>query len=99
VQRDERDVGPLAQQAVDEIAPTSIEITLVAEPLERVLDACARAQRDLPLERAPALEDRDAAHARALARAQLGTVAGGPDSSGRAPADGRAAGVVPVSVE
>ena len=42
--------------------PTSIAIDLVAERLERVLDARARAQRDVALQRAPALEDRDAAH-------------------------------------
>ncbi len=33
------------------------------EPLQRVLDAGGRAQRHLPLERAPALEDGDTAHA------------------------------------
>ena len=39
--------------------PTSIGDHLVAEPVERVLHARARAQRDLPLERVAALEDRD----------------------------------------
>ena len=42
--------------------PTSIATDVVAEPGERVLDPRARAQRHLALERAAALEHRDAAH-------------------------------------
>ena len=46
VQRDERDVGPLAQQALDEVARRRRSaITSWPEPLERVLDARAGAQR------------------------------------------------------
>ena len=62
---------------------------LVAEALERVLDARARAQRDLALERAAALEDRDAAH-RAPAPALRGAAAAGrrPGSSAGGTRDG-----------
>ena len=63
VQRDEGDVRPRRRAGARRgRGPTSIEIDVVAEALERVLDARARAQRDLALERAAALQHRDAAH-------------------------------------
>ena len=46
-------------QPVDEVGADVDRDHLVAEPVERVLHARARAQRDLPLERVAALEDRD----------------------------------------
>ena len=53
VQRDERDVRRRAsRRRVDQVAADVDRDDLVAEPLERVLDARARAQRDLALERA-----------------------------------------------
>ena len=62
VQRDERDVGPSPLSRLDEVGADVDRDDLVAEPLQRVLDARAGAQRHLALERAPALEDRDGAH-------------------------------------
>ena len=59
VQRHERHVRALVAEPVDEVRADVDRHHLVAEPLERVLDARARAQRDLPLERVAALEDRD----------------------------------------
>ena len=59
VQGDERDVGPLGLQAVDEVGADVDRQHLVAEPRQRVLDARARAQRDRPLQRRAALQHRD----------------------------------------
>jgi hypothetical protein len=63
VQRDERDLRAVLAQPLDEVGADVDRDDLVPEPLERVLDARARLQRDLALERAPALEDGDARHA------------------------------------
>ena len=59
VQGDERDVGTLGLQAVDEVRADVDRQHVVPEPRERVLDPGAGAQRDGPLERRPALEHRD----------------------------------------
>ena len=59
VQRDERDVGRELAQPGDEVVADVDAVDLVAEALQRVLDARARLQRDAALERAAALEDRD----------------------------------------
>ena len=66
VHGDEGDVGPLGDQPLDQVAAGVERHDLVAEPLERVLDPGAGAQRDAALQRPPALEDGDL-HAAALA--------------------------------
>ena len=59
VHGDEGDVGPLGDQALDQVGADVDRQHLVAEPLQRVLDPRPRAQRDAPLQRPPAFEDRD----------------------------------------
>ena len=58
MERDERDVGPLGLEPLDQVVPR-VERDDVVALGERILDPRARAQRNLPLERPPALEDRD----------------------------------------
>ena len=60
--------GAALAQPRDEVAADVDADDVVAEPLQRVLDPRARAQRHLALERPPALEHRDAAHVRCAAR-------------------------------
>jgi hypothetical protein len=93
VQGDERDVGRHGAQAVDEVGADVHRDDLVAEARQRILHPGAGAQRDLALERAPALEHRDL-HAR-LARRCSGTTLGPSGADGRSAG---AAGSVPVSV-
>ncbi len=62
VEGHERDLGRLVAQPADQVEAHVDAHHLVAQPLERVLHARARAQRHLALERAAALEDRDPAH-------------------------------------
>jgi hypothetical protein len=71
----------------------------VAQSHERVLDACAGAQRDLALQRAAALEDGDLRDAPPARRRCIGTTLPGSSSAARAGRAGSAAGSVPVSVE
>ena len=78
VQRHERDVRARLLEPVDEVRADVDHVHVVAEPLQRVLDLRARAEGDLALERAAALEQRDAAH---CARRRSGSTFGG--SSGR----------------
>ena len=56
---DEGDVGLLGPQAFHEVGADVDRDDLVAEPVERVLDAGAGAERDAALQRSPALEDGD----------------------------------------
>ncbi len=56
-----------------------LERHVVAQPLERVVDLRRRAQRDVALQRAPALEQRDAAH---CARLRSGRTLGGSGEAG-----------------
>jgi hypothetical protein len=49
VERDESQLGPVRLETLDQIGADVDRHHLVAEPLERVLDACARLQRDLTL--------------------------------------------------
>ena len=72
VHRDERDVRPRLGEAVDEVRPDVDRDHLVAEPLERVAHAGARAQRHLALERLASGEHRDATHL--AARRRSGTI-------------------------
>ena len=101
VQRDERDVGLRLAQPLDQVVADVDRDRLVAEPVERVLDARARAQRHLALERRAALEDRDAAHLRPGAPPQRHDRApgrGGSAASAGARRTRAAARVSPVSV-
>ena len=59
VHRDEGDVGALGLEPPHQVGADVDRQHLVAEPLERVLDPGAGAQRDAALERAAAFEDRD----------------------------------------
>ena len=59
VEGDEGDLGPLPLEPGDELLVGVDRDDVVAELGERVLDPRARLQRDLALERAAALEDRD----------------------------------------
>jgi hypothetical protein len=70
VHRDERHVGALLPQPPDQVPASVDRDHVVAEPLERVLDAGAGAQRDLALERAAAGEDGDPAHERRARRSR-----------------------------
>ena len=63
-----------AVEPLDEVRPDVDADDVVAEPLQRVADPRAGAQRDLPLERLPALEHRDAAHRSPPARRRSGTI-------------------------
>ena len=104
VQGDERDVGRARRAAASTRSCADVDRDdLVAEALQRVLDPRAGAQRDLALERAAALEDRDAAHRASVRRpgdgrggrcstsARSGSGAGASVAAGAAPA-------LPVSV-
>ncbi len=93
MQRHERDVGAGLAEPVHEVRADVDRHDLVAEPVERVLHARARAQRDLPLERVAALEDRDLHPA--LRRSGSTREAGSEDGSA---AGLGAAGSAPVSV-
>src|SRR3954451_6564978 len=62
VHGDERGVRTSGAQLVDQVGADVDRHDLVAQPLERVLDPRARPEGDLPLERAAALQDGDAAH-------------------------------------
>ena len=59
MQRDERDVRPYLTKPVDEVGTDVDRHHLVTEPVQRVLHARARPQRDVALERPPALEHGD----------------------------------------
>ena len=59
MQSDERHVGLHRPQAVHQIGTDVDRHHLVPEPVQRVLDPRARAQRYLALERAAALQHRD----------------------------------------
>ncbi len=59
VQGEKRDVGLVASQPRDQVRPDVDGQRLMAETLERLLDAAAGSKRHLPLERAAALEDGD----------------------------------------
>ena len=92
VERDERGVGRRGTQALDQVGPHVDRDNLVAEALERVLDARPRAKRHLPLERGPALQDGDLAHdvwARPspVRRRGIGTTRAVPSSSAASPED------------
>ena len=74
-------------EAVDEVRPDVDLRHLVAEALERVLDLRRRAEGDLALERAAALEQRDSAH---CARRRSGSTLGGASPPGAGPRRRRA---------
>src|SRR5581483_513012 len=63
VQRDKGQVGLGRGQLLNQIGADVDRQNVVAQALERVLDAGARLQRHLTLERATALENRDPAQA------------------------------------
>ena len=97
VERDERHVGLRRLELLDEVGPDVDRRHVVAQSLERVLDLGRRAQRDVALQRAPALEQRDPAH---CARLRSGRTLGGSGEAG-AGASRRGvglAGSAPVSV-
>ena len=94
MQRHEGHVGALRRQPVHEVRTDVDRHHVVAEPVERVLHARARAHRDLPLERVAALEDRDLHPA--LRRSGSTRASGSGAAAPRAA--GRGAGSAPVSV-
>ncbi len=81
VQRDEGDVRALGLQALHEVGADVDREHLVPEARQRVLDARPGAQRDRPLQRVAALQDRDLHEA---SRRRSGTTL---------PEDGSAAGL------
>ena len=91
VQADERGVDLDLAQPLDEVVTDVDRAHLVPEALERVLDARAGAQRDLALQRAPALEHRDAAHGDG-AHARAACAARAPRRAADRPRAGRASG-------
>jgi hypothetical protein len=101
VQRDEGHVRRGLAQLRDEIVPDVDADDVVAAALQSVLDAGARAQRHLALERTAAFEDGDPHRARRRLRASRG---GSARTSARAGSTSRpagsegAAGAAPVSV-
>ncbi len=95
VHGDEGDFGPLRQQPLDQVAVGFQRQHFVAEPLQRVLDPRPGAQRDAPLQRATAFEDRDL-QAPPSPLLRKGTTFSGSASSLREGAAG-AAGCSPVS--
>ena len=62
VKGDERDIGPLGHQSIDQVAADVDRDDAVAAPLERILHTRTRLQRHLALQGAPALQHRNAAH-------------------------------------
>ncbi len=90
VQRHERDVRAHLLEPVDEVGADVDRVDVVAEALQSVLDLSAGAEGDLALERAAALEQRDAAH---CARRRSGSTLGSSAARGLG-----FAGSAPVSV-
>ncbi len=96
MQGHERDVRARLLEPVDEVGADVDRGDVVAEALQRVLDLRAGAEGDLALERAAALEQRDAAH---CARRRSGRTLASSTGAAGASARGRGlAGSAPVSV-